>query len=66
MEYGALHPCRGAYQQTLETKGDELVWEDRRSTTAAKRKTYAIIKNFGQYEHVENSVCMKKALHVPS
>jgi putative acetyltransferase len=23
---------------------------------------YAIIKNFGQYEHIENSVCMKKHL----
>ena len=23
---------------------------------------YAIIKNFGQYEHVENSVCMTKTI----
>jgi len=27
-----------------------------------RRSGYRITKNYGQYEHVENSVCMKKAL----
>lgn len=27
-----------------------------------RRSGYGITKNYGQYEHVENSVCMKKAL----
>ena len=28
-----------------------------------KKAGYTIIKNYGQYEHVENSVCMEKPIH---
>ena len=27
-----------------------------------KKAGYSIIKNYGQYKHIENSVCMKKAI----
>src|SRR5690606_16716699 len=27
-----------------------------------KKKGYKIIQNYGQYEHVENSICLKKEL----